>query len=307
MGSVVISIDAELGWGFHDRAVPPAERVSGAREGWTTLVELLDEYDVPATWAVVGHLLRDDCAGETYPDDGVCPCEHSPALRRRGHRYGPELVASVRAAAADHELAAHSFSHVEFDRVSKDRARAEVVRSLEVAREHDIELRSFVFPRNRVHHRDVLAEWGFTSYRGVGPERGSHRLRRLVQATVGDWTPPLVSPTIDEYGLVNVPDSLYLFRFEGWPRTVVESVREDPVVRFCRRGIDAAADRDGVFHCWLHPNNLLADRDVDRLRTVLSYLDERRDEVEIATMREVAERTVADRRRDAPDMEVENR
>jgi peptidoglycan/xylan/chitin deacetylase (PgdA/CDA1 family) len=305
MGTVVISIDAELGWGFHDRMVPPMDRVAGARAGWRTLLDLLDEFDVPATWAFVGHLLRDDCGEETYPGEGACPCEDAPSLRRRDARFAPSLVEAVRSATADHELACHGFSHATFGSVSKDRARAEIVRSLEIARQHDITLRSFVFPRNSVGHRDVLAEWGFTGYRGTGPERGRGRVRRLLQATVGDWTPPLVSPSIDEYGLVDLPDSLYLFRFEGWPRTAVEAVREDPVVGFARRGIDAAAENDGVLHCWLHPNNLVDERDVTRLRAVLSHLDERRDDLEIATMAEVADRTVATRGRRAAGAEVE--
>lgn len=288
MGRVVISVDAELGWGFHDRIAPPERRIAAAREGWETLLELFDEYDVPATWAVVGHLLREECG--SGGKHGSCPCVQSPVLAERARRYAPELVTAVGEAAADHELACHSFSHPLFDDISKERARSEVVRSIAAAREHDITLRSFVFPRNRVGHRDVLAEQGFTTYRGVGPARGGSRVRRLLRATSGTWTPPLASPTIDEYGLVDLPDSLYLFRFEGWPRTLVESVGEDPVVGLFRRGVEAAAASDGVFHCWLHPNNVVAERDVTRLHTMLSILDSHRDEVGVATMHEVAAR-----------------
>ncbi|WP_276261522.1 polysaccharide deacetylase family protein [Haloglomus litoreum] len=302
MGRVVISVDAELGWGFHDRSAPPERRISAARDGWATLVELFDEYEVPATWAVVGHLLREDC--EPWDDLEPCPCVQSPVLAERARRYAPELVTAVRDADADHELACHSFSHPGFDDITKERARSEVVRSIAAARAHDITLRSFVFPRNRVGHRDVLAEQGFTAYRGVGPARGGSRLRRLLQTTTGRWTPPLVSPTVDEYGLVDLPDSLYLFRFEGWPRSVVESVSEDPVVRLFRRGVDAAAESDGVFHCWLHPNNVVADRDVRRLREILSVLDSRRDEVTLSTMHEVAERASAPETRPVADAEV---
>lgn len=306
MGSVVISVDAELGWGFHDRTAPPEARLTGAREGWTTLLDLFDEYDIPATWAFVGHLLDEECRAAAGAD--TCPCSASPVLQDREQRFAPELVAAVRDADADHELACHSYSHAQFDRISKDRARKEVVRSLAAARAHDIELRSFVFPRNRVGHRDVLAEWGFTSYRGHGPDRGGSRARRLARATLGDWTPPLVSPTVDEYGLVNIPDSLYLFRFEGWPRTAVESIQEDPVVRFFRRGLDAAAASDGVLHCWLHPNNIVADRDVVRLRAILSMLADRRADGEVAveTMDDAARRAAPRTMRPAVDTEVGN-
>jgi peptidoglycan/xylan/chitin deacetylase (PgdA/CDA1 family) len=292
MGSVVISIDAELGWGFHDMETPPARRVTAARPGWETLLDLLEAFDVPATWAVVGHLLVENCDRPT----GGCACTRPPLADQPDRRFGPSLVEAVRDGDAGHELGCHSFAHPLFDEISREAAREEIERWLARARAHGIDdPGSFVFPRNRVGHRDLLAEYGFDCYRGVGRERNSGRLRRLAQATVGDWTPPLVTPRVDEHGLVNLPDSLYLFRFEGWPRTAVEAVREDPVVRFCRNGIDAAAREDGVFHCWLHPNNLVADRDADRLRAILSYLDERRGDLRIETMGDVAARVATDR------------
>jgi peptidoglycan/xylan/chitin deacetylase (PgdA/CDA1 family) len=305
MGSVVISVDAELGWGFHDRTTPPTARLRAGREGWTTLLDLFDEYDIPATWAFVGHLLDEACRTGSGTD--TCPCTESDVLGDRKQRFAPELVTAVRDADASHELACHSYSHTEFDRISKDRARKEVVRSLAAARDHDIELRSFVFPRSRVDHRDVLAEWGFRSYRGHGPDPGGSRARRFARA-VGGWTPPLVTPTVDEYGLVNVPASLYLFRFEGWPRTVVESVHEDPVGRFFRRGLDAAAASEDVLHCWLHPNNIVSSRDVVRLRAVLSMLADRRaaGSVTVETIDEVARRAVPETLRPAAETEAGN-
>lgn len=293
MGSVVISIDAELAWGFHDQSEPPWDRIESARAGWRALLDLLAEFEVPATWAFVGHLLTEDCPGD--PPGAPCPCRAPRWRDRSALRFAPSLVEAVRDADVPHELGSHSFTHPEFGEIGRDRARTELSRARGAAARYGIDTQSFVFPRNSVGHRDLLAEQGFTCYRGVGPARNGSRLRRLAQATVGDWTPPLVTPRVDEYGLVDVPDSLYLFRFEGRPRTVVETLREDPVVRFCRNGIDAATREDGVFHCWLHPNNLVADRDRDRLRAILSYLDDRRDELEVETMGQVAARVTADR------------
>ena len=43
MGAVVISIDAELGWGFHDYPAEerPTDRIERSRWGWTQLAETL--------------------------------------------------------------------------------------------------------------------------------------------------------------------------------------------------------------------------------------------------------------------------
>jgi hypothetical protein len=88
----------------------------------------------------------------------------------------------------------------------------------------------------------------------------------------------------------------------------VESVLEDPVVRFFRRGLDAAAASDDVLHCWLHPNDIVTDRDVGRLRAVLSMLAERRaaGDVTVETMDDVARRAVPAVKRPTVDTEVGN-
>jgi peptidoglycan/xylan/chitin deacetylase (PgdA/CDA1 family) len=300
MGSVVISIDAELGWGFHDLASPPAERVAAARPGWRRLVALLDEYDVPATWAIVGHLFLADCDGRhaDHPaPDGWFAHERNPNRMDPMLRYGYDLVDDVRTADADHELGCHTFSHVEFgaSTTTQRLARAELSASVDAARSRDVSLSSFVFPRNNVGHRATLAEAGFCCYRGARPSRrdgAMGALGKLARATVTSGRPPLVEPTMDEFGLVNVPASLYLYGFEGVGRDVIAPVWGDPVVRQARRGIDAAAELPGVFHVWLHPNNLVGDRHVARLHAILDYLAARRDDTDlrVETMHEAASR-----------------
>ncbi len=142
---------------------------------------------------------------------------------REDLRYGPDLVADVLASDAGHEFASHSFSHVLFGRAETDRelADAELERSRELAADWDQSIDSFVYPRNDVGHRDVLADHSVTAYRGRSPTRDG--VRGVFDSTVRDRS-MLVEPTIDEYGLVNVPASMFLFGFEGPARTVAESI-----------------------------------------------------------------------------------
>lgn len=293
MGSVVVSVDAELGWGFHDIEIP-TDRLESARVGWKRLAALCSEFDVPATWAVVGHLFLDDCDGrhETHPlGPEWFRSEREEWADRPSLRYGPHLVADLRDDEVDHEIGCHTFSHVLFgdDETTVDVARAEIQHSLAATRGTDIDLRSFVFPRNDVGHRAVLAEFGFDCYRGVGPASPSP-VEKLTAATVGSPSPRLVTPVVDEFGLVNVPASLYLFSFEGPVRNAVSTLFEDPIVQRACRGIDAAVESEnGVFHMWLHPNNLVSRTEASRMRAIFSYLDSRRDQVSIETMGEVAD------------------
>lgn len=298
MGSVVLSLDAELAWGFHDFDQLPEERVSTARDSWLRLLELFDKFDVPATWAVVGHLMLDECDGEheDHPTpDGWFDRDPGTWEGRDEHWYGSKLVDAIETADADHEVGCHTFSHVDFGDTTREIASAEMRESVEVAEDRGLSLDSAVFPRNYVGHRDVLAAYGVKSYRGNQPRRWYDRgllgsLSKFLGWPTGTVSPTLVTPEVDEYGLVNVPASLYLFSFEGTGRSLVERVTDDPMVKMAKKGIDRAATEDGVFHMWLHPNNLTEERDFARMTAILEHLAEVRDRtpLKVETMSEIA-------------------
>lgn len=305
MGTVVLSVDAELGWGFHDQKDPPADRLANARQGWQTLVSLCDTYRINATWAVVGHLLLDDCdnchaAHPTPP--GWFAHERGDDAMPRDLRFGEGLVDDLQNATADHDIGSHTFSHVEFgdSDTTREIARSEVATGIELARERGIEMRSFVFPRNNVGHLDVLAAYGIECYRGVNPAKIRNQgwenpVGKIARSTLVRRPPRLVEPTVDALGLVNIPASLHLFSFEEPARTLVEPVFGDPIVKQAKLGIDAASERDGVFHMWLHPNSITDQHDVERVRAILDYLDRRRGRTSLSvkTMAEVASETRA--------------
>lgn len=301
MGTVVISVDAELGWGHHDHETPPADRLEAARPGWSRLVDLFDRFELPATWAVVGHLLLEDCDGEhgDHPaPEGWFAWERDSFRSRPELRFGRGLVDDLLEADVDHDVGCHTFSHVVFGapETTRELARAEIRASVAAAADRDVSMRSFVFPRNIVGHRDVLADGPFTCYRVVPPvaSHGALRpVRKLSRATLGDQF--LVEPWRDEYGLVAVPRSLYLFGFEDPFRAAVEPFLGDPIVRMVRRGLQQATRDDGLFHVSLHPNDLTSQRKVRRVEAVLSTIAEwRRDpSIDVETMRDVADGVLA--------------
>lgn len=286
MGDVVISIDGELGWGHHDLPVSPM-RIDRSRSGWETALELLDEYDVPATWAIVGHLFLEECDGrhEAHPlgpEWFSCRPGSTANLWR-----APELVRRIQDADQPHEIASHTFSHIVCSEVSQEVAEAELAASTEIADCFGITLETLVYPRNQVAHRDVLADAGFSGYRGrVKPWYQGSRFRSALKLV--DWSPlgtapPIVSPTVDEYGLVDVPASLYLYGFQGRARSLGAQLGIDPVVSVVRRGLERVAERDGVFHLWLHPHNLLQPGGRERFEAVLANVDRHRAASNVST------------------------
>ncbi|WP_336003486.1 polysaccharide deacetylase family protein [Halorientalis halophila] len=306
MGTVVLSIDAELGWGFHDFAEPPRDRLASARQGWQALVDLCAEYRVPATWAVVGHLFLDDCDGRhrDHPaPPGWFDHERGPDRMSRSLRFADGLIDRIDESDVEHEIGIHTFSHVEMGapETTATQADAELSAAVDAARVHGVEPRSFVFPRNNVGHLQALSDNGITCFRGTKPTDdpradGAGAVDKVARATVSDAGPPLVRARRNSLGLVNVPASLYLFGFEGVARSVAEPFVGDPVAVQARRGIDDAAAADGIFHMWLHPNNLVAPRDVRRLRSIFEHLARvrARTDLQVRTMGEIAADVLAD-------------
>ncbi|MFW6003793.1 MAG: polysaccharide deacetylase [Halanaeroarchaeum sp.] len=295
----MISVDAELGWGFHDVEDPPVDRIEAARDGWRSLVELFERYSVPATWAVVGHLFCDDCDG-VHPGHPGSPdwfsAERTVWADRPDLRFGTGVLDALLGSHVEHDVGSHTFSHVVADDewVTRRTFAADVEMGVEAAERRGIGVETFVYPRNYVAHRDVLAENGFLAYRGPRslPTSSVGRLATKLGPAVSSRRVRMVDPSIDEYGLVVVPPSLYLYGFEGSLAAFVDRVWTDPMLAHARRGIDRAARTEKIFHLWFHPNNLVDARAVDRLEMVLAYLDRTRHEtsLRVETMADVADR-----------------
>lgn len=301
MGSVVISLDAELAWGFHHLDDLPEARIRDGRRAWRRLLALFDEYDVPATWAVTGHLFRRECdeRHRGHPaDERLCAVD-GETLPAEELWFGDGLVDAVASARVDHELAWHGHTHVHFNHeaMTREFARRELRGGVEAAADRGVDLDTAVFPVNEIAHRDLLVEQGFGAYRGGGPERrlgeNRRRLRKLARGTTGRPAPPLVEPRVDEYGLVNVPASLYLYGLDGPVRSALAALGRDVVYQQAAGGVDRAATGDGVFHAWLHPHNVHRDADVAALRRLLERIERRRasDDLRVETMGAVAART----------------
>ena len=294
MGTLVVSLEAELAWGF-PRVEPPPAGLEDARAGWRAAIDAFDRYDVPATWAVVAHLMEADCDGR-HADHPIGPGwfarERGEWSDRPDLTRSPELVDSIRESPVDHDIGCHTYAHVELGAPGTTRAMAaaELERSRALLDEWGIEGRSFVYPRNNVGHVDLLSDYGFAVYRGRRPVERRSLPAKLRTVAVGDGRPPLVEPTVDDGGLVNLPASLFLYSFEGVALRAAKPLVGDPVVELVERGLDAAAERDGVLHLWLHPNNLVDDAAVERIEAVLQAVDERRAAVPVETMADVAAR-----------------
>ena len=224
-GVFVLSIDTELMWGsFHRMSASEFEAKNGRlRDVIALILAMLDRYSVPVTWAMVGHLFLDSCDraqdGRAHPDLGRPAYDWYPHdwyrqdpctdLATDPLWYGADVVELVRSARTQHEIGSHSFAHLVFGDPGcpAEAARDDIEAWSAAARDCGISGRSFVFPRNRVGHLDLVAAAGFTCYRGYrvpASQSLSHRAPGALRDVLGMPANPS-RPTVTASGLLGDP------------------------------------------------------------------------------------------------------
>jgi len=277
-GVFLLSIDTELAWGsVHNKAFARYQgHYQRTREAITRLLALVEQYEIHATWAVVGHLFLERCqplagvkhpeitrpaypwfAGDWFAADPCSDQEHDPFW------YGPDILSQIRRCSTPQEIGSHGFSHVLVgDPGCSQECFASELRACQTAAEHrGVTLQSFVFPRNSIGHLDTLAAHGFTAYRGVTSAwhtrfpRPLRRAARLVDSLL-PVAPPTPAPR-KEGLLWDLPASYFYPHRDGWARLIPVGIGVNKV----RRGLAQAAQQRALFHLWFHPFNLAGDLD----------------------------------------------
>jgi peptidoglycan/xylan/chitin deacetylase (PgdA/CDA1 family) len=184
-----ISADFEMGWGWRSRGREGA-RLMGEKERRHVplILELLEQYQIPITWATIGHLFLESCAcsttGLAHADmprplsDGTWqgdwywpdPCSN---LREAPEWYGPDLIQQIAESKVPHEIGTHSFSHINFQApYSKPEVvTRELEACIDVMRPLGLKPRTLIFPRHQAEYSylPLLASAGVTTVRHRDP------------------------------------------------------------------------------------------------------------------------------------------
>lgn len=270
-----VSIDFELMWGTADR--PYAHAFRGLCETERAqiverLLGLLTRYEIGATWGIVGQLFLEERERSTV--------RRQQPLQPARLYHAADLVRQVQTCPVQQEIGSHTFSHIEMDNCacSQTKAELEVGECVRQAARWGIEMKSFIFPRNRVGHLETLKKHGFSCYRGPEPQwyvRKRRAVRRfghfLDIATM--QTPPSVMP-MEENGIWNIPGSMLYTPSFGSRKFVPVWMR----VRRAKAGLDLAVKKKQIFHLWFHPTDLAcrADAMLNGLEQIFRYAAELR-------------------------------
>lgn len=306
-GVFCISFDTELMWGRHDLPTYRnfVDRAQKERILIKRLLDLLEKYKISATWAIVGHLFLERCSpknGVNHPEikrphyfwkkgDWF---EHDPGgtIKKNPGWYAKDVVREIKMK-TNQEIGSHSFSHIIFGHKSttKECAETDIKMCIELARKEGINIKSFVFPRNSVGHLKILSKYGFTNFRG--PRLDLNNTNRFFGKFIQFLElifplPPQTSKLTIKSGLVNVRGSSYFVSGRGLRRLISKGVRFENA----KRGIEAAINKNEVFHLYTHPTDFTDDSEklFSDFEKILKYAAAKRSKrlLEIKTMGEIA-------------------
>ncbi len=294
----IISLDVELIWGCaacasHKNIGLLKRDNTKVRGCIDTLLSSFEKHNIPATWAIVGHLFLDHCEKEDgmphkdmprFKEDwySIDPCTD---IQRDPLHYGKDIVDKILSNRIEHEIGYHSFSHVVFSECSRKVAEAEIKIGNKLAKEFEITLKSFVFPENKIGHIDVLKDNGFKIYRGEDRCRRYDPSQNILIRKFNGGINKLIAPPVEPKwidGLWMIPGSMFF----------CDPQIKSSVLPRAKFGLYRAIRTKKVFHIWLHPHNLLLYPSLkDDLDRFLEIVAKKRGagEIDVITMGEIAE------------------
>jgi peptidoglycan/xylan/chitin deacetylase (PgdA/CDA1 family) len=306
---VTLSVEVELGWGYHDlgRTDPFSENRIAETERLDALLSACDRLEIPFTFDVVGALLLD-----SWPDDLDGPHADGwfDAIPKTGVDedplyYAPGMVRAIDDAAVDHEICTHTFSHVLFDRISREVAAWELQQAQRVNEAFGLDPPvSLVPPRHYRPPRDVLVEHGIETLRipGYLPARTKvHKFDRLLASPQPPTPPRLVDDVVETYctSFTSLTAaSLPAGQLPVHPvfRPIPRSLRTHLHERYLNLAVERAIEADSYTHLWCHLYDMTDDDQFDPIVAFLETLAERWDRgaVEVLTMADLGDAVRAD-------------
>jgi len=278
---ILISADFELAWAWQYAKVKnpcqlAIEKAKQSRKNIPKILDLCEQYNIPITWATVGHLFLDSCKKENnipHPeikslnyfenrywkfDKGVW-FQHDPCsnVKDSPEWYAPDLIKDILSRKTEHEIGCHTFSHIDCrDEVcSNEVFNSEIEACKNEAEKLGLQLKTFVHPAQTIGNLDNLIKQGFTSFRT-------------------DYRNVLGYPIKHQNGLWEFQQTAEFVYRKGW------SINYH-IYRY-KKIIDRAIKSNTVCYFWFHPSfdPLFTEKIMPE---VFAYIDGKKDKILIIT------------------------
>ncbi len=287
LSALCISADFEMSWAWRYARVTPSEDMGlKERNNISPLLELFDKYNIPITWATVGHLFLESCEcdidnkphpelprlayfenknwcydkGDWFDDD---PCSN---LQEAPGWYASDLIKLILNSNTNHEIACHTFSHITCDDIHcpPEVLDAELKACKKVMAEYNLIPYSLVFPGGTNGNYATLFANGIRVIRG---RLGLTELAYPIQTKEGLWL--INTSACIEPDAIGSSIEAYLNRLKCYLKKAIKT--------------------NLVAHLWFHPSMKEDVRDI-LFPALLEYANTLRNEKKlwIATMKEIA-------------------
>jgi len=277
-GIFTVSLDCELYWGVRDnRTIPQYDRnLLGVRRAVKEILTAFHDYDIHATWAIVGFLFFTDAQSlrtslpdrlPQYIDPSLSPYTYIREADKLEsvYHFAPDIVDLIREY-EDQEIATHTFSHYYCLEEGQDAESfcADISSAIKKAESGGLKLKSLVFPRNQVNdeYLSLMTESGIKCYRGNESgwlhravcRKDESRLRRVLRIldayiNITGYNTHSLKRASSERPF-NIPSSRFLRPYSRRLRWF-ENLR----LRRIKEAMSDAARHNRIFHLWWHPHN----------------------------------------------------
>ncbi|TWO33979.1 polysaccharide deacetylase family protein [Seonamhaeicola sediminis] len=280
-GKLIISLDFELMWGVRDKKTIAnyGSNILNVHNTLPVLLDLFREYDIKATFAVVGFLFAKDREElinyipkikPNYLDKNLSP--YNGYLESIGenedtdkYNFGLSLIQKI-LDEDKHEICTHTFSHYYCKEEGQDNIAFyhDLNQAILIAKKLDLRIESIIFPRNQYNsfYDKELQSLGIKVYRGnerswyYSPKEGkndalSRRILRLMDSYVNiSGHNCFRVKSNDEQGLIDMPSSRFLRPYNKKLK-MFEPLRLNRI----KSSMTYAAKNKLNYHLWWHPHN----------------------------------------------------
>ncbi len=286
-GKFIISLDFELMYGLTGLYTYPEykKNIDGVPEAVEKILGLFEEYDISATWAVVGMMFlkgKKELINNlpdrkpNYKNKKVSNYEALDDIFDGKAYFASDLISKV-AQTKGQEIATHTFSHYYCDEKGQTKADfdADLSKTIEIHTNLGYEKPvSIIFPKNMVNEKymDVLKKNNIRTYRGTPkiwidkvPLNILKRMCRLIDIFFNITGYQCFVPEYSE--LINIPASRFLRHYDGI--NLLEKLK----IRRIKKQMEHAAKNKKCFHLWWHPHNFgnAVEENIKNLREILEY------------------------------------
>lgn len=288
MGTCIISFDCEGKWGLMDNLNSyhdvhfTSENINKAYKG---ILDALQEKNFAATFAFVGAFtMNGDYVREEWLPRLLNSEPHQSWLKNFLNRenvsndsswFCPELISLVRSYENNqHEICSHGFTHLPWDTKNIEALLLEIDGILEWYRIHSVSSNTFIFPRNIIQNKELLAKFEILAYRNKAPYKSSiPGLKRLKQLFDEFNLNIKSSPVVTNLQTpLPIPGEIFL----NWRSGIRRIIPINVTIRRFESVLDHAIENNGVVNLWSHPHNFISgDRQHELFHSCLDVLNKK--------------------------------